>query len=257
MLKIKNLKKRFIKTGQEDFLLNIPELSIENNEIVYVVGPNGSGKTVLLSIIQGQIDADEGYVHLDTNLSNEPIDILKIDPVERSTYLGFVPQESEEALINEMSVIDHVLVGLNRSVGIPWFFPRLQYSNRVKNILARFGLGFKDRLNELVGNLSTGERQVLSFCLAILKKPSLLLLDEFTAALDPEMAKKVLELVIKYIRENMLSSLIVTHRHKEAIENADRIIVLHKGKPFKMLYRNENDWSENLLENIFNQLYKI
>jgi len=256
MIKIVNLQKRFKKrAGREDFLLDIQSLLIQENEIVYFVGPNGSGKTVLLSLIQGEIDCDSGEVDIIQNDLDRKINLLSLEPFKRSKFLGFIPQESDEALINEMNMIEHVLVGLNRVEKLSWFFPRPRNLLKVKKAVEQFGMGFENRLYEPVGNLSGGERQVLAFCLATLNKPLMLLLDEFTSALDPEMAEKVLKLVISFIRESKLSAIIVTHRHKEAIQNADRIIILHKGKPFRELKRNDPDFNEIALKNIFSQLY--
>ncbi len=256
MIRIVNLKKRFRKGGgREDFLLDIPLISLKENEIVYFVGPNGSGKTTLLSLIQGQIECDSGEAYVNLNNSNEEIDLLLLEPFKRSKFIGFVPQDSDDVLINEMSIIDHILIGLIRSEKAPWFFPRRRSVFKVEKIIKQFGMGLEKRLFEPVGNLSGGERQVLTFCLASLSKPVVLLLDEFTGALDPEMARKVLNLVISFIRKNKLSAIIVTHRHKEALENADKIVVLHKGKVYKELTPSDGDFNEISLKNIFNQLY--
>ena len=257
MLNITNLKKCFKKgAGREDFLLDIPLLSIKENEIIYFVGPNGSGKTTILSIIQGQVECDSGEVTINLGDSDEEISLLQLEPFRRAKFIGFVPQESDDVLINEMTIIDHILIGLHRSNSLPWFFPRRRSLLKAKDIIEKFGIGLENRFFEPVGNLSGGERQVLAFCLATLSKPEVLLLDEFTASLDPEMAKKVLNLVISFIRENKLSALIVTHRHGEALENADRIVILHKGMPYREIHRNDDDFNEESLKSIFNKLYE-
>lgn len=258
MIKIENLEKTFVKkAGKKDFKLDINSLLINDDEIVYFIGPNGSGKTTLLSLIQGQIVADRGSVYVNPNDLKNSNDILTIEPHKRVAYIGYVPQESDEALINEMNIIDHVLVSLISSNNISWFFPRKRSKKLVKQIVSQFSMGLEDRLYESVGNLSGGERQVLSFCLASLHKPQILLLDEFTASLDPKMAIQVLDLAISHIRSQKFSALIVTHRHLEALEYADRIIVLHRGKPYKVMKRDDSDFNELALKNIFDKLYSI
>lgn len=256
MIEIENLKKIFVKkAGRKDFRLDIKSLSIKNNEIIYFIGPNGSGKTTLLALIQGQIEPNQGFVYVKSSSSDKQTDLLSFEAYERAKYLGFVPQNSDDALINEMNIIDHVLLGLVPSKQISWFFPRKKNIELVRKILSQFNMGFEDRLNESVGNLSGGERQVLSFCLATLNKPEILLLDEFTAGLDPKMAAKVLELVISFIRDKKFSALIVTHRHREAVEHADRIVILHRGKPYKELRHNDPKFNEIALKKIFTRLY--
>ncbi len=256
MIEIKNLKKKYIKkAGRKDFLLDIKALSIKKNEIVYFIGPNGSGKTTLLDLIQGQISPDNGTIYLDVGTLSHRINLFSLEAYERAEFLGFVPQNSDDALINEMNLIDHVITGLAPSKRVSWFFPRKRNIELVKKLLSQFNLGLEDRLNDSVGNLSGGERQVLSFCLATLNRPEILLLDEFTAGLDPNMATKVLELVISYIREKGFSALVVTHRHREAVEHADRIVILHRGKPFKELIRGDPEFNEIELKKVFNQLY--
>ncbi len=253
MIVIENLKKTYVKRGRDNFILDIPKLEVNENEIVYLIGPNGSGKTTLLDIIQGQVLPDSGHIQIN---SFQKIDLLSTEPYKRAKYLGVVPQNSEEALVNEMNIIDHILFGLSQSKEINWFFPRIRNSKKVRKIVSQFNIGFENRLSEPVGNLSGGERQVLSFCLATLRNPNILLLDEFTASLDPQMVIQVSNLVMSYIKENKLSALIVTHQHKEAIENADRIIVLHKGKLYSEFHRNSNNFSERELKILFKQLYE-
>ena len=256
MIQIKNLQKTYAKKDKlEPFFLNIEELFIQRNEIVYFVGPNGSGKSTLLSLIQGQATPDKGSVFINSENQLKNIDLIKLKPFERAKFLGVVPQDSDESLVNEMNIIEHVIVSLYLSDKLPWLFPGRKLIDISKTILSKFGMGFEHRLYEFVGNLSGGERQILSFCLATVRKPVVLLLDEFTAALDPQMSLNVLKLVVNHIKSNKLSALIVTHRHKEAIDNADRIIILHKGRPYKEITRGGPEFNEIELKKIYNQLY--
>jgi putative ABC transport system ATP-binding protein len=256
LITINHLRKRFSKGGWgRDFELHIDFLSVQRNEVVYFVGPNGSGKTVLLALIQGLIEPDSGSILIRTDNSPRDLDLLQLKPFERAQFLGVVPQDSDEALIDEMTIMDHVLVGLGKTDRLPWFFPKTRNTQLAQSLLKQFSLGLESRLSEFVGNLSGGERQVLAFCLASVGRPALLLLDEFTSALDPEMAHKVLKLAVSVIKDNKLSAIIVTHRHSEALNHADRIIVLHRGKPFKELRRGESEFNEDSLGGIFNKLY--
>jgi len=258
MIRIRDLRKRFqARNPLKGFVLYIEELNIESGEIVYFLGPNGSGKTTLLALVQGVVEADSGSIMLEGMQNTEAVDLMRLAAHNRAKYLGVVPQDSDEALVNEMTIADHVLIALSRSDSIPMFFPKLRLRSSMGGILSQFELGFENRLNEYVGNLSGGERQVLTFCMATVIKPVVMLLDEFTSALDPEMARKVLDIVMSFLRSNGLTALIVTHRHKEAIDNADRIVVLHKGNAHCEIRRGNADFSEERLKAIFSDLYSL
>ncbi len=258
MIKIRNLRKQFSpQYPGRGFCLHVDNLEIGDGEVVYFLGPNGSGKTTLLSIVRGTIPADSGSVLIESGQHGGNLDLLEFDPHSRAKYLGVVPQDSDEALVNEMTVADHVLVALSQSASVPLLFPRMRLRSSVESVLSGFRLGLEHRLNESVGNLSGGERQVLTFCLATVGKPAVMLLDEFTSALDPEMARKVIDTVISFLRSNRLTALVVTHRHKEALDNADRIVVLHHGRPFCDVRRGSPDFTEECMREIFSSLYEI
>ena len=91
-------------------------------------------------------------------------------------------------------------------------------------------LGLEDRLSSKVGLLSGGQRQAVTLLMATLKRPKLLLLDEHTAALDPKTAAKVLEITDRIVQENHLTTLMVTHNMKDAIEHGNRLIMLYDGR---------------------------
>ena len=99
-----------------------------------------------------------------------------------------------------------------------------------KAALQELGLGLEERLTAKVGTLSGGQRQALTLLMATLQKPRLLLLDEHTAALDPKTAAKVMELTDRIVRENRLTTLMITHNMRDAIEYGDRLIMLHEGR---------------------------
>ena len=96
--------------------------------------------------------------------------------------------------------------------------------------LKQFNLGLEDRLTQKVGLLSGGQRQALTLLMATLQKPSFLLLDEHTAALDPGTSKKVMEITSKIVEENKLTTIMITHKMSDAINYGTRLIMINKGK---------------------------
>ena len=99
-----------------------------------------------------------------------------------------------------------------------------------KELLATSDLGLEDRLSSKVGLLSGGQRQAVTLLMATLKRPKLLLLDEHTAALDPKTAAKVLEITDQIVTENHLTTVMVTHNMRDAIEHGNRLIMMHEGR---------------------------
>ena len=96
--------------------------------------------------------------------------------------------------------------------------------------LRTLGLGLEDRMSSKVGLLSGGQRQALTLLMAALKRPKLLLLDEHTAALDPKTAAKVLTLSDQIVEENGLTTLMITHNMKDAIQHGNRLIMMDAGR---------------------------
>jgi len=92
------------------------------------------------------------------------------------------------------------------------------------------GLGLEDRLTTKVGTLSGGQRQALTLLMATLQKPKLLLLDEHTAALDPQTAQRVMDIPDRLVRENHLTTLMITHNMRDAIHYGNRLLMLHNGR---------------------------
>ena len=98
-----------------------------------------------------------------------------------------------------------------------------------RELLGGLGLGLESRLTTKVSTLSGGQRQALTLLMATLKRPKLLLLDEHTAALDPKTAAKVMELTDRIVRDGQLTTLMITHNMRDAIQYGNRLIMLHDG----------------------------
>lgn len=113
--------------------------------------------------------------------------------------------------------------------GLKWAINNKE-REQFKAMLSELDLGLEDRLSAKVGLLSGGQRQALTLLMAVMKKPKLLLLDEHTAALDPKTAAKVLELSNKFISEDHLTAMMITHNMKDAITYGNRLIMMNNGK---------------------------
>ena len=113
--------------------------------------------------------------------------------------------------------------------GLKWAISKAE-REKFRYMLKELDLGLENRLSAKVGLLSGGQRQALTLLMAVMKKPKLLLLDEHTAALDPKTAAKVLALSDKFIEEEHLTAMMVTHNMKDAIAHGNRLIMMNNGR---------------------------
>lgn len=229
MLELRNITKVFNTTGnKEDDVIALDDMSltINDGEFVTIIGTNGSGKSTTMNMITGSIFPDKGTILLNGK------DITKLKEYQRAKYFGRVFQDPMMGTAANMSVIENLEIAYrrgNRHSPFKWGFKK---GNKEKFIeqLKEFDLGIEDRLNKKVGTMSGGQRQALTLLMASMQKPDILLLDEHTAALDPKTAQKVLALTEKIVRENHMTTIMITHNMHDAIKYGDRLIMFNNGK---------------------------
>ncbi len=226
MLELKKLVKVFnAGTIDEKRALDGLDLTIADGEFVTVVGGNGAGKSTMLNAICGTWMPDTGKVILDGR------DITSLPEHKRAKYLGRVYQDPMTGTAAGMQIEENLALALRRGQRRT-LAPGIRKAERAmfREKLAQLELGLEDRLNARVGALSGGQRQALTLLMATLREPQLLLLDEHTAALDPKTAEKVMLLTEKIVRENRLTTLMITHNMRDAIKYGDRLIMLYAGR---------------------------
>lgn len=225
MLKIENVTKIFNKgsVNEKTALKNI-NLILGEGEFVTVIGGNGAGKSTLLNCISGVFGIDSGGILIDGT------DISRTPEHKRSAYIGRVFQDPLMGTAFDMTIEENLAIAYARgkSRGLTPGISRAD-SAMFKDRLAQLELGLENRIKEKVGRLSGGQRQALTLLMATIVKPELLLLDEHTAALDPSIAGKVLELTDSIVRENKLCTLMITHNMKAALDHGTRTIMMHEG----------------------------
>lgn len=226
MIRLNNLTKIFNKgTADEKCAINDLSLQINAGDFVTVIGSNGAGKTTLLNMISGAYFPDKGTILIDGN------DVTKIPEHKRARYIGRVFQDPLRGTAASMSIEENLAMAeiRGRKRGLKWGVTRAK-RDRYREILRVLELGLEDRLKDAAGLLSGGQRQTLTLLMVTLSIPKLLLLDEHTAALDPKTAHKVLTLSNQMIEENTLTTIMVTHNMKQAIEYGNRMIMMHEGR---------------------------
>ena len=226
MLKVENIYKTFNpNTVNEKTALNGLCLELNEGDFVTVIGGNGAGKSTLLNALAGTWLVDSGKIYIDN------IDVTRIPEHRRAKYLGRVFQDPMMGTAAGMQIEENMAMANRRGKkrGLSWGITKKE-KEMFKEKLQMLDLGLEDRMTSKVGLLSGGQRQALTLLMATLKKPSLLLLDEHTAALDPKTAKKVLDITEKIVARDNLTTMMVTHNMKDAINIGNRLIMMSDGK---------------------------
>ena len=226
MLEIKNVHKTFNKgTINEKKALNGVELHLNPGDFVTIIGGNVAGKSTSLNMIAGVYPIDQGTIILDGK------DISDWPEYKRASLIGRVFQDPMMGTAANMSIEENLAMAHRRgkSRGLGWGVNKKERA-LFKERLKMLDLGLEDRTTTKVGLLSGGQRQAITLLMATLQKPSILLLDEHTAALDPKTAKKVLDLTEKIIAKDNLTAMMVTHNMKDAIHIGNRLIMMHEGR---------------------------
>ena len=226
MLKISALYKTFNPgTINEKVALNGIDLTLNKGDFVTVIGGNGAGKSTLLNMITGVYPLDCGSIVIDG------MDVSKLPEHKRAKLLGRVFQDPMTGTASDMQIEENLALAARR--GKPRTLRRgitKGEKENFKNLLKMLDLGLENRLTTKVGLLSGGQRQAITLLMATMQNPKLLLLDEHTAALDPQTAAKVLEITETLVKENNITTLMITHNMKDAIRLGNRLIMMHNGK---------------------------
>ena len=226
MLDIQNIHKTFNRgTVNEKTALNGVSLHLKECESVAVIGGNGAGKSTLLNAVAGVWTVDEG------SISIGGVDVTRLPEHKRAKYVGRVFQDPMMGTAATMQIEENLALAARRGktrslrAGIT-----KAERERYRDMLRVLDLGLEDRLTSKVGLLSGGQRQALTLLMATLQKPKLLLLDEHTAALDPKTAAKVMEVTRLIVNRDQLTTLMITHNMRDAIEYGDRLIMMYEGR---------------------------
>lgn len=225
-LTIKNLTKIYdAGTPGEVVALKNLSLSIQEGEFVTIVGSNAAGKTTLFNLINGADLPTSGDIFLERkHLSGLP-------EFKRAKLISCVRQNPNDSVIVSMTLAENLaLAKINgRSANLGKGVKK-EWKKEFKTILESFGLGLEKRLDDKVSSLSGGQKQTVALIMATISKPKLLLLDEHTAALDPNVSKTVLKITDQIVKEGKVTTLMITHNIRQAIEHGNLLILLEKGR---------------------------
>lgn len=217
LLRIDNIVKDY---GNGPILKDL-SLDIHKGEVVVVIGPSGCGKSTLLRCINGLEEIQSGEIYLRDQLLTDP----KTKWTEVRQKIGMVFQSYE--LFPHMTIMDNILLGPMKAQKRK----KKEVLEKAEKLLDRVGL--LDRKEDYPRQLSGGQKQRVAIVRALIMDPEIMLFDEVTAALDPEMVREVLDVMLE-LAEAGSTMIIVTHEMQFAEAVADRIVFLDQGEIVEM-----------------------
>lgn len=224
-LALSNITKVFNRgTVDENKLFDNFTLDVNDGDFISVVGSNGSGKTTMLNIVCGGIEPDSGAVVF----NGENIVLSK--EYERARKIGRVLQDPKMGTCGSLTILENLALADNKlhPFGLSPAVNRKR-EEHYKKLLESCGMGLENRMGVLAGSLSGGQRQALALIIATMADIDLLILDEHTAALDPKSSETLMKITEKVIKEKHLTTLMVTHNLRFAVEYGSRLVMMHGG----------------------------
>lgn len=216
-----------INPGSEDqkTILDQVNLTIYDGDFVTLLGGNGAGKSTLFNVIAGTLPLTSGQVLVKGQ------DVTKLPAQDRAKYLSRVFQDPKMGTAPRMTVAENLLIAQERGQKRGLVSRQLnQHRQAFQDLLAQVGNGLENHLDTPAGSLSGGQRQALSLLMATLKRPDLLLLDEHTAALDPKTSQSLMALTQRFVADDQLTALMITHQMADALNCGDRLLVMKQGR---------------------------
>lgn len=226
MLEVRKARRLFHRgLPDEKVALDGLDLTLQTGDFAVVIGSNGAGKSTLLNAVSGAVPLDSGSVLINGN------DVTSMPVHRRAKYVARVFQDPMKGTAASMTVAENMLLAeLRHSPARLRRGLTRARRDKYREQLSYLHLGLENRLDTAVATLSGGQRQSLSLVMAVSGTPDILLLDEHTAALDPRTADLVMDATIRAVSALKLTTLMVTHNMKHAVDFGNRVVMLDSGK---------------------------
>lgn len=224
-------------------------LTIAVGDFVTVIGANGAGKSSLFNVIAGTLPVERGRILLhDQDISDWP-------EYRRSTRIGRVFQNPALGTCPGLTVLENLALAARRGQRLS-LKSGVKRSDRARfhDLLGSINLGLENRLDTDVALLSGGQRQAITLLMATLSQPELLLLDEHTAALDPNAAAQVIDLTLSLAKQHHLTVLMITHSMQQACQIGNRLVMMNAGQ---ILFEVNGAERDNLTVGVLLERFKL
>lgn len=236
LMKIRKVSKVFLRGSIDEVTaLDNIKLDVGAEDFITVIGSNGAGKTTLLNVIAGVYPPEKGG-----RITINDQDVTGLSEHKRARSVSRVYQNPHTGTAAKMTLEENLSLAMLRGQSRGFRIATNKKRRELfRSALAPLGLGLEDRLSAMVGTLSGGQRQSLALVMATISKPSLLLLDEHVATLDPKTNRIVLELSEMIIKKEKITTIMVTHNMEHALRYGNRLAMMHKGKIIVDIHQEE------------------
>lgn len=210
MLELQKVIKSF--SGNFNPILKGIDLALLPGDFCILIGSNGSGKSTLMKCVSGEYVFNSGKII-----------------VSKGASIACVTQDINKGTIAEMTLLENMTLSKLYNKKAKFNF----YSNKLNEVIEEvkeLGVDLAKYIDEPLGNLSGGQRQMIATIMAINSKPDILLLDEHTSALDPKTQNFIMDYTIKNIEKNKITTMMITHKFDDAIAYGNRLVMLHQGE---------------------------
>jgi putative ABC transport system ATP-binding protein len=237
-LELKGLSKTFRGLGRDvNRVIDHFSVTIDAGTTVAIVGSNGAGKSTLLNMVSGTVLPDTGSVRVGSR------DVTYLPSWKRIPLVRRVRQNPQDNMISTLTVEENfalALSGTKQRFGLNAARSR-EIRALAQERIALLGMGLENRVSARSDSLSGGQRQAVALAMASIGQPAVILLDEHTAALDPNSAARIREVTGTIVKESGATALMVTHDMAHALGHADRLLMLHAGRIVLDLPREQMD----------------
>lgn len=232
MIELKNINVVFNKgTKLENHVLKNIDLTVIEGDVVTIIGGNGAGKSTLMNILSGDITANSGKIIIDDQ------DITRLPAYQRAAMIARVFQDPTIGTCADLTIEENMSFAYKRGQkrGLVMSI-NANLKAKFRDVLSELDMDLENRLDDKVSGLSGGQRQALSLIMASMQGSKILLLDEHTAALDPKIAKLIMELTSKIIHRYKLTALMITHSMAQALNYGNRTLMMYHGEIVKDMF---------------------
>lgn len=229
MITLENINMTFNpNTADENKALKNINLKINEGDFITIIGSNGAGKSTLYNVISGTVIPSSGKIFFESEKGKK--EITNDKEYLRASFIGRIFQNPLLGTAGKMSLEDNMIICSKKG----WKGLKISLNNKkraeFKEKLKLLNMNLENRLHDNVEQFSGGQRQALTLLMSVMSHPSLLLLDEHTAALDPENAKIVMELTRKFAKEYNLTVMMITHNIQQALDYGNRLLMMDNGE---------------------------
>ncbi|MDR0759419.1 MAG: ATP-binding cassette domain-containing protein [Treponema sp.] len=231
MVRVENLNMIFASgTADENHALKNISLTVRQGDFITIIGSNGAGKSTLYNIIAGTYGPTSGRIYIKNEKDDAERDITREAEYKRARYIGRIFQNPLLGTAGKMTLEDNMVICHKK--GYKGLRISLDKAMRetFREQLRVLGMGLENRLQDNVDLFSGGQRQALTLLMTVMSRPSLLLLDEHTAALDPRNAELIMDLTLRFAADYRLTVMMITHNMVHALRFGNRLLMMDGGE---------------------------